>query len=161
MTTALHNLSHFEFEGLHNPDRIRVGIVFAEWNPRIIGALTEGAIDTLKKYGIQESNIVLQPVPGSFELVLGADLVTQYQNVDAVICIGCLIKGDTPHFEYISEAVSSGIMQLNIKYSMPFIFGVLTTLNEQQALDRAGGIHGNKGAEAAVAALKMIKIKER
>jgi 6,7-dimethyl-8-ribityllumazine synthase len=122
-------------------------------------ALLEGTKKTLKKHGAKESHIVIRHVPGSFELTLGAQFLAEYDDLDAVICLGCVIQGETPHFTYICQSVTQGITQLNLEYNIPFIFGVLTTLNQEQALERAGGKHGNKGDEAAVTAIKMAALQ--
>jgi 6,7-dimethyl-8-ribityllumazine synthase len=131
-------------------------IVVAEWNEEITEALYEGASSCLRSHGVQKTNIIRKNVPGSFELSLGALWMAEEKKVDAVICLGCVIKGDTPHFDYICQAVSYGITQASLKSGKPVIFGVLTTLNQQQALDRAGGKFGNKGEEAALSAIKML-----
>ena len=120
-----------------------------------------GAIETLVKHNVAERDIHLHHVPGSFELTKGADWLAQSRQVDAVICIGCVIRGETPHFDYICQGVTQGITQLNLKHPIPFIFGILTTENKEQAEDRAGGKHGNKGVEAAVSALKMVQMHRR
>ena len=137
---------------------MRIGIVVAEWNIAITGALRDGAIKTLKKNGVPEKNIVITYVPGSFELTLGAQLLCGNKKIDAVIALGCVIQGETRHFDFICDAVANGITNLNIKYNKPVIFGVLTPNTLKQAQDRAGGKHGNKGDEAAVTALKMLAL---
>lgn len=133
-------------------------IVVAEWNEEITEALYEGAYNGLIELGADRKNIQRVNVPGTFELTLGALRASQKKNVDAVICLGCVIQGDTPHFDYICQAVAYGITEVNIKTGKPVIFGVLTTLNKKQALERAGGKYGNKGEEAAVTAVKMVDI---
>jgi 6,7-dimethyl-8-ribityllumazine synthase len=138
---------------------MRFGIVVSDWNIDVTGALLDGAVKTLERYGTPEENIVIKHVPGSFELTLGAQFLAEYDDLDAVICLGCVIQGETPHFTYICQGVTQGITQLNLEYNIPFIFGVLTTDNQQQALDRAGGKHGNKGDEAAVTAIKMAALQ--
>lgn len=120
----------------------------------------QGAIDTLLKHGAKEENIVKRFVPGTFELPLGGQYFAEYDNVDAIILLGCVIQGETRHFDYICEGVSQGTKDLNLKFNKPFIFGVLTTDNQEQALDRAGGKHGNKGDEAAVTAIKMVALRD-
>jgi 6,7-dimethyl-8-ribityllumazine synthase len=159
MSSSQKNLS--QFEGIPTPDAkpYRFGIVWSEWNHEITGALKQGAYDTLLKAGALEENIVVKTVPGSFELTLGAQYVAEFTNVDAVICLGCVIQGETKHFDFICEAVAKGITDLNIKYNKPFIFGVLTPNTHQQAVERAGGEFGNKGDEAAVTAIKMLAMK--
>jgi len=131
-------------------------IVVAEWNETITESLYDGALTSLRSHGVKQENIIRKNVPGSFELSLGALWMAEKKNVDAVICLGCVIKGDTPHFDYICQAVSYGITQAGLKTRKPVIFGVITTLDQQQALDRAGGKHGNKGEEAALTAIKML-----
>ena len=137
-----------------------VGIVWAEWNTEITNALKEGAIKTLIENGVLKKNIIVKTVPGAFELTLGAQWIAEHTEAEAVICIGCVIQGETKHFDFICNAVAQGITDLNREFSMPFIFGVLTTDNLQQATDRAGGKHGNKGDEAAITALKMLALEE-
>ena len=138
---------------------MKIGVVVAEWNSEITFALLEGAVETLRKHGVKETDIIVRHVPGSFELTAGAQMMAEYASTDAVICIGCVIRGETPHFDYICQGVTYGLTQVSIQYKIPVIFGVLTTNNLQQALDRAGGKHGNKGVEAAVTAIKMITLK--
>lgn len=155
------NLSDYNPAEVPSGRDYRVGIVVAEWNREITDALAQGAIDTLREHGVEEENIQLVHVPGSFELTTGADLMlTTDEELDAVICIGCVIQGDTRHFDFICEAVSQGVTNVALKHEKPVIFSVLTTNDMQQAQDRAGGKHGNKGVEGAVTALKMIKLKK-
>lgn len=156
---ATKDLSNYDAEMVPDASEMIFGIVVAEWNPEITSALARGAIDTLIKHGAKENNVRLKYVPGSFELPLGAQYFAEHENVDAVIVLGCVIQGETRHFDYICSGVTQGIMDLNLKYNKPFIFGLLTTLNQQQAIDRAGGKHGNKGDEAAVTAIKMVSLK--
>ncbi len=156
MATAYQNLSECGFNGVPDASDMNVGIVVAEWNKEITEKLLEGACNTLERYGVKPENIIVKRVPGSFELTFGAKCLADKKNVDAVIVIGCVIKGDTPHFDYVCSGVTQGITELNLMYDVPFIFGLLTTDNMQQAKDRAGGKYGNKGDEAAVAAIKMI-----
>ncbi len=137
----------------------KIGIVVSEWNADITNALLEGARETLLKSGVSEDNIDVLYVPGSFELPWGARQIMKPGKKDAVICLGCIIQGETKHDEYIASAVASGIMQLGLMSGIPVIFGVLTTNTEEQAKDRAGGMHGNKGAESAVAALQMAIVR--
>ena len=156
MASHLKNLSDFTHTTVPNGSAFNMAIVVAEWNAKITGALYEGALQTLLKHGVKEENIFTSAVPGSFELTAAAEiLLNRKPNLDAVICLGCVIQGDTKHFDFICDAVAHGITNVGIKYSKPVIFGVLTTNDEQQALDRAGGKHGNKGDEAAITALKM------
>ncbi|RZL47714.1 MAG: 6,7-dimethyl-8-ribityllumazine synthase [Pedobacter sp.] len=156
MASHLKNLSDFSHTTIPSGEDFKIAIVVAEWNANITGALYQGAYDTLIKHGVKEKNISSFPVPGSFELPGAAEIIlSKKSKVDAVICLGCVIQGDTKHFDFICEAVANGITNVGIKYSKPVIFGVLTTNDEQQAIDRAGGKHGNKGDEAAITALKM------
>lgn len=136
----------------------RFGIVVSEWNDDVTEGLFNGAFDTLVDCGALPINIVRWNVPGSFELIFGAKQMIEKQNVDAVIAIGCVIKGETMHFEFVCEGVTQGIKDLNIKYDIPTIFCLLTDNNKQQSLDRSGGKHGNKGVEAAIAAIKMVTL---
>lgn len=156
MSSQHKNLSKFEGSEIKNAARYKFGIVWAEWNHEITHALYKGAYDTLIKHGVKPENIISKTVPGSFELTLGAQYLAQDSDIDAVIAIGCVIQGETKHFDFICDAVANGITNLNIKYNKPVIFGVLTPDNMQQAIDRAGGKHGNKGDEAAVTAIKML-----
>ncbi len=158
MASHLKNLSDFSHTTIPNGNTYKIAIVVAEWNAKITGALYAGALNTLLKHGVNEENIITAAVPGSFELTAAAEiLLTRQSNLDAVICLGCVIQGDTKHFDFICDAVANGITNVGIKHSKPVIFGVLTTNNEEQALDRAGGKHGNKGDEAAITALKMVE----
>jgi len=157
MATA--NLSAYDPDSVPDARNMRFGIVVSDWNRDVTRALLDGAVNTLKKHGTAEENIVVKHVPGSFELTLGAQWLAEYDDLDGVICLGCVIQGETPHFTYICQSVTQGITQLNLDYNIPFIFGVLTTLNLQQALERAGGKHGNKGEEAAVTAIKMAALQ--
>jgi 6,7-dimethyl-8-ribityllumazine synthase len=139
-----------------NLSKKRVAIVVAEWNEEITEALYDGAVNSLLENGLQRKNIIRKTVPGSFELSLGGLWMAQDKTIDAVICIGCVIQGDTPHFDYICQAVAYGVTEAGLKTGKPVVFGVLTTLNKKQALERAGGKLGNKGEEAAITALKML-----
>jgi 6,7-dimethyl-8-ribityllumazine synthase len=136
----------------------KIAIVVAEWNEEITESLYEGAVAGLVTGGVPKKKIIRINVPGSFELTLGAQRAAQQKDVVAVICLGCVIQGDTPHFNYICQAVAFGITEVNLKFNKPVVFGVLTTLNQKQALERAGGKLGNKGEEAAETALKMLAI---
>lgn len=156
---ATRDLSAYDINSVPSAENMKFGVVVAEWNIQITGALANGVMDTLKKHGAEEENISVKYVPGTFELPMGGQFFAEMDNVDAVILLGCVIQGETRHFDYICEAVSQGTKDLNLKYNKPFIFGVLTTNNEQQALDRAGGKHGNKGDEAAVTAIKMVDLQ--
>ncbi|HEY0744949.1 MAG TPA: 6,7-dimethyl-8-ribityllumazine synthase [Chryseosolibacter sp.] len=139
-----------------NLSKKRVAIVVAEWNEDITEALYEGALNSLREHGVRSQNIIRKNVPGSFELSLGGLWMAQDKTIDAVICLGCVIQGDTPHFDYICQAVAYGVTEAGLKTGKPVIFGVLTTLNKKQALERAGGKLGNKGEEAAITAIKMM-----
>jgi len=158
MATHLKNLSKTEGK-IPSAKKMKFAIVYAEWNPEVTHALRDGAIKTLLKHGADKKNISTHMVPGSFELTLGGQYLAEHSKADAIICLGCVIQGETRHFDFICDAVAQGITQLNIKYNKPFIFGVLTTQNQQQAIDRAGGKHGNKGDEAAVTAIQMLHLK--
>ena len=160
MATSLKNLSDYNIESVQNAENMKFGIVVAEWNNEITDALYKGAYNTLLKHGAKEENILKKYVPGTFELTLGAQLITENTDVDAVIVLGCVIQGETRHFDFICQGVTQGITRVNLDYNLPVIFGVLTTDNQQQALDRAGGKHGNKGDEAAVTAIKMVTLKQ-
>jgi len=135
----------------------KFAIVVAEWNEEITEPLFEGAYHALLELGAKKENILRANVPGSFELPLGAQRMADKKEIDAVICLGCVIQGDTPHFDYICQAVAHGIMKVNLKSNKPVAFGVLTTLNKKQALERAGGKLGNKGEEAAITVVKMLE----
>lgn len=153
------DLSDYDPETVPDAGKMRFGIVVSDWNRKVTHALLEAATITLKKHGATDNNIVIRHVPGSFELTLGAQFLAEYDDLDAIICLGCIIQGETPHFNYICQGVTQGITQLNLEYNIPFIFGVLTTLNLEQAMERAGGRHGNKGDEAAVTAIKMAALQ--
>jgi 6,7-dimethyl-8-ribityllumazine synthase len=153
------NLSDYDPEIVPDAREMRFGVVVSDWNSEVTRSLLTGAISTLKKHGTTDKNIVVKHVPGSFELTLGAQFLAEYDDLDAVICLGCVIQGETPHFTYICQGVTQGITTLNLEYNIPFIFGVLTTLNQQQALERAGGKLGNKGDEAAITAIKMAALQ--
>lgn len=156
---ATRDLSDYDLNSVPSAENMSFGIVVAEWNWHITSALAQGAIDTLKRHGAIDENIRVKYVPGTFELPLGGQFFAELDNVDSVILLGCVIQGETRHFDYICEGVTQGTKDLNLKYNKPFIFGVLTTNDEQQALDRAGGKHGNKGDEAAVTAIKMVDLQ--
>lgn len=156
MATSLKNLSSFKPEDLKDASGKTFGIAVSEWNSEITGALLEGALEALGKAGAQEDNIFISYVPGSFELPFGAQALIDKHKPDAVICLGCVIQGETRHFDFICQAVADGIMQLGLQHRIPVIFGVLTTNNLEQALERSGGKHGNKGFEAGITALKLI-----
>ena len=159
MATTEKNLSVYDPDAIPSAENMKFGIVVSEWNEEITGALQKGTYDTLLKHGVKAENIIIKHVPGSFELTLGAKLLVDYTEVNAVIALGCVIQGETRHFEFICQGVSQGITNLNLDYGIPVIFGVLTTDNLVQAKDRAGGKHGNKGDEAAITAIKMVALK--
>jgi 6,7-dimethyl-8-ribityllumazine synthase len=158
MATHLKNLSDFSHLQVPSGAPFRFGIVVASWNVAVTGKLFQGALDTLLKHGVAEENIIAVDVAGSYELIAGADLLLSNKNLDAVICLGCVIQGETRHFDFICNAVANGIAKVGIKHTKPVIFGVLTTENQEQALDRAGGKHGNKGDEAAITAIKIAQL---
>ena len=154
-------IKHSEFnpEDFPKAPAMKIGVVISEWNSEITTKLFNGAQETLLACGVKSKNIYRTDVPGSFELPLGAQLTFEENNCDAVICLGCVIRGETPHFDYICQSVAKGIMDLNLKFDVPFIFGVLTCDTIQQAHERSGGPSGNKGVEAAVTAMKMAALK--
>lgn len=145
---------------LKHPD-YKIGIVVSEYNSNITFSLRDAAIATLVNNGIQEKNILVEYAPGAYEMPMAAQWVSDHFKPEAVICLGCVVKGDTEHDVYINQAVASELMKLNTRKNRPFVFGLLTTNTMQQAIDRAGGIHGNKGEECAIAALKMLALHER
>jgi 6,7-dimethyl-8-ribityllumazine synthase len=161
MATTLKNLSEYNMDTIPEAKDMRFGIVVSEWNQDITLSLLEGAKSTLIRQGANPNHIKVGFVPGSFELTSGARLVAEAGTFDAVICLGCVIRGETPHFDYICQGVTTGITMLNASYPIPFIFGVLTTDTLQQAKDRAGGKHGNKGDEAAITAIKMVNLRRK
>jgi len=151
------DLSEYNLSSTVQATDKKIALVTAEWNFEITGAMEVACIDTLVKHGIKNSNIVRLSAPGSFELPFVAKQSILKHKADAVICIGCIIQGETRHFDFIAQACANGIMQLGLESNVPVIFGVLTTNNMQQAVDRSGGKHGNKGIEAAVACLKLLQ----
>lgn len=157
MASALHNLSDYDIHSVPDAAGMRIGIVVSEWNDRITSALLEGACRTLIRHGVREEDIKVRPVPGSFELIYGASRLVNSGLVDAVIAIGCVIRGDTPHFDYICQGVTQGLADLNKEGKIPVIYGLLTCNTLEQAQERCGGMLGNKGDECAVAAIKMVK----
>ncbi|MBO0952138.1 6,7-dimethyl-8-ribityllumazine synthase [Fibrella forsythiae] len=160
MSSADKNLSVFTVDNLPDISARRFALVVAEWNTEVTEALFQGAYDTLVKYGATAENVLRGNVPGSYELTLAAQWFAERPDIDAVICIGCVIQGETKHNDYINHAVAQGFTTVSLKTGKPVIFGVLTPNTQQQALDRAGGIHGNKGDEAAMTAIKMLGLKE-
>jgi 6,7-dimethyl-8-ribityllumazine synthase len=158
MTT---DLSRYDANQLPSADvlgRQRYAIVVADWNPEITYAMAQGAIDTFLKHGVPEDNIDVLHVPGTVELTYGAARLMKEERIDAVIVIGCVIQGETPHFDYVCQSVTQGVAALNAQGKVPVIFSVLTVLNQQQALDRCGGRLGNKGVEGAYTAIRMANI---
>ena len=160
MATSQKNLSDYDASEVPKAKNMKFAIVVSEWNSEITNSLAEGAYYTLIKNGASEDNITIKHVPGSFELAFGAKKCAEEDIYDAVICIGCVIQGETKHFDFICQSVTYGITELNLSYDIPIIFGVLTTNTLQQAKDRAGGKYGNKGDEAAVTAIKMVVLNK-
>ncbi len=161
MATELNNLSSYDPNTIPTGEGVRIGIVVSDWNSAVTDKLLRGTHDTLVKFGVKEDDIIIEHVPGSFELTYGAKVMIEHTNVDCVIILGCVIQGETPHFTYVCESVTQGITQLNLMHDVPVIFGLLTTNTLDQAKARAGGRHGNKGDEAAITALKMISIQSK
>lgn len=160
MATKNHNLSDYDINSVPDGKGMKVGIVVSEWNSNITGALLQGAMTTLMKLGVNEEDIHVETVPGSFELIFGSTQMAK-TDVDAVIAIGCVIRGDTPHFDYICQGTTYGLAHLNVTQDKPVIYGLITTNDMQQAIDRCGGCMGNKGDECAVTAIKMIAVSKR
>ena len=160
MATANKNLSNYDKNTIPNAKDFRFGIVVSEWNDHITEGLYNGTLAALLDCGAMQENIIRWNVPGSFELTLGGQFFAEYTDVDSIILLGCVIQGETRHFDFICQGVAKGATDLNIKYNLPVIFGILTTDNQQQALDRAGGKLGNKGDEAAVTAIKMVSLQK-
>ncbi|MEM9985806.1 MAG: 6,7-dimethyl-8-ribityllumazine synthase [Bacteroidota bacterium] len=160
MSDQPHDLSAIRYDGDQDHQQDRVVIVVSKWNPEVTGALFQGAKQVLIQEGLRPENILRYDVPGSYELPMGAEMaLSKYPKLDGVICLGCLVQGETRHFEFIAQAVAQGIMRVGIDHRKPVIFGVLTTDTQAQAQARAGGDLGNKGAEAAVALLEMIDLE--
>ncbi|HNZ71231.1 MAG TPA: 6,7-dimethyl-8-ribityllumazine synthase [Prolixibacteraceae bacterium] len=155
---ATRDLSEYDISSVPQVEGMKVGIVVSEWNYHITSALAKGAVETLLKHGLNDEDIIVRHVPGSFELTLGGQFFAEYTDVNAIILLGCVIQGETPHFDYVCQGVTQGAVLLNTQYNLPVIFGVLTTSTEEQALDRAGGRLGNKGVEAAITAIKMYDL---
>lgn len=158
MSSANKNLSDYSPKNLINVVDKTFAIVVSEWNEAVTESLFLGAYETLISHNVLADNIIRVDVPGSFELTLGAQKMAQKDEVDAVICLGCVIQGETKHFDFICDAVAHGITNVSLKYDKPVIFGVLTPNTQKQALDRTGGKYGNKGDEAAITAIKMLSI---
>ena len=161
MATVNKNLSEYDKNSIPNAKDFRFGIVVSEWNDSITEGLYKGAIEALLENQVPPQHIIRWNVPGSFELIYGSKKMLQTQNVDAVIAIGCVIQGQTKHFDFVCEGVTQGIKDLNVQTDIPVIFCVLTDNTMQQSIDRSGGIHGNKGTEAAIAAIKMAYIRQQ
>ena len=158
MATTLKNLSSYNPNEIPSAKKMKFGIVVSDWNQEVTHSLLRGALETLISHGAKEENILVKHVPGSFELTLGAQFMAEYADLDGVICLGCVIQGETRHFDFICQGVTHGITELNMNYNIPFVFGLLTTNNQEQAIDRSGGKHGNKGVEAAITAIKMAEL---
>ena len=156
MATSLKSLSQYSDKNILDISSKKFGIVVSEWNEQVTESLFSGAVETLLMHGAKKENIFRKNVPGSFELTLGAQWLAELEEIDAVICLGCVIQGETRHFDFICDAVAHGITNVSLKFNKPVIFGVLTPNTLQQALDRSGGKHGNKGDEAAITAVKML-----
>ncbi|KAF5083650.1 6,7-dimethyl-8-ribityllumazine synthase [anaerobic digester metagenome] len=160
MATTLKNLSSYNPNEIPSAKKMKFGIVVSDWNQEVTHSLLRGALETLISHGAKEENILVKHVPGSFELTLGAQFMAEYADLDGVICLGCVIQGETRHFDFICQGVTHGITELNMNYNIPFVFGLLTTNNQEQAIDRSGGKHGNKGVEAAITAIKMAALQK-
>lgn len=158
---ATTNLSAFDKSQLPDASNMRIGIVVSEWNSFVTENLLRGAVETLTECGATLDNIRIVHVPGSFELPSGAQLLIENRSVEAVICLGSVIRGETPHFDFVCQTTADGVKDVALKYNKPVIFGVLTDDNEAQARSRSGGAHGNKGVEAAVTAIKMVALKRQ
>ena len=162
MTEKKQNLSDYDLQDIPKVKGVKIGIAVAQWNRNITFSMKDAAIEVLQAQGVETDHIVVREVPGSFELPLAAQMMLEADsNLDAIICIGCVIQGETRHFDFICDAVSNGIMRVGLDYNTPVVFGVLTTNNMEQALDRAGGKHGNKGVEAAVSCLQMLALERQ
>ncbi|MFZ4543895.1 MAG: 6,7-dimethyl-8-ribityllumazine synthase [Saprospiraceae bacterium] len=161
MASTLKNLSSYDENVVPSGKDFSIGIVVADWNAHVTHKLYSACYETLIKHGVQESNILASQVPGAFELPVAAKIMLNARPFDAIVCLGCVIKGETQHDEYINHAVAQGLINLSIMSGKPIIFGVLTPNNEQQAVDRSGGLHGNKGDEAAITALRMIDLQKQ
>jgi 6,7-dimethyl-8-ribityllumazine synthase len=160
MATVNKNLSTYDKATIPNAKDFRFGIIVSEWNDTITEGLYEGAVSALTENGVSENNIIRWNVPGSYELVYGSKHMLQTQGVDAIIAIGSVIQGETKHFDFVCSATAHGIQELNVQFDTPVIFCVLTDNTLQQAIDRSGGKHGNKGVEAAIAAIKMAALRK-
>lgn len=156
MASNQKNLSDYSRKNIKDISESTFAIVVSEWNEEVTEALYQGAYETLVENGAKKEHIIRKNVPGSFELSMGAQWMAQEEAIDAVICIGCVVQGETKHFDFICDAAAHGITNVSLKYNKPVIFGVLTPNTQKQALDRAGGKYGNKGDEAAITAIKML-----
>lgn len=161
MASNQKNLSEYHLDAVPDLSNAKIGIIVSEWNEEITTALYNGCRKTLVELSVKKKNLLKINVPGSYELPAAAKMLIESKKMDAIICLGCVIQGETRHFDFICDAVANGIMELNLRYTTPVIFGVLTTNNLAQAQDRAGGKHGNKGVEAAVAAVKMMMLRKK
>lgn len=159
MATAEHNLSNYDPTSVPSGAGLRFALVVSEWNRDVTDALRVGAKETLLKHGVDPDHVMEHWVPGSFELALGAQILLERGGLDGVICLGSVVRGETPHFDFVCHGTTHGIMSVGLKYNVPVIFGVLTDDTMQQALDRSGGKHGNKGVDCAVAVLKMAALQ--
>ena len=158
MASELKNLSSYNKDEVPSGEKCSFGIVVSDWNDEITSKLLEGAVDTLLEHETDEKDILIEHVPGAYELPYGAKSLFNRKGLDAIICLGCIIQGETRHFDFIADAVANGIMKVSLDEDIPVIFGVLTTNNIEQARERSGGRLGNKGVEAAVTALKMAAL---
>lgn len=163
MSTADKNLSDLDYNFEEDPSDLRIALVKAKWNNEITDRLLEGALKALKRCGITDNHIRVVEVPGSYELPMGAQMLLDECDPlpGAVICLGCVIRGETSHFNFVSQSVSQGIKDVGLKYNVPVIFGVLTDDTKEQSIARSGGIHGNKGEEAAVSGIEMALLQRK
>ena len=161
MATSGKNLSYYDDNTLPDASKMRIGIVVSEWNREITEGLLKGAVNTLKELNVHDNNIEVHYVAGSFELALGSQYLFEYSNIDGIVALGSVIQGETKHFDFVCHGTTKGIMDVSLKYNKPVIFGLLTDNNMQQAIDRSGGKHGNKGIECAIACVKMIALKNK
>ncbi|MBL7962522.1 MAG: 6,7-dimethyl-8-ribityllumazine synthase [Flavobacteriales bacterium] len=159
MATAAHHLSTYDPAGVPDGSPYRVALVVSEWNREITDSLRRAAQHTLLHHGVLKENLIEAWVPGSYELAAGAQFLLERGGLDGVICLGSVVRGETPHFDFVCQGATQGIMAVGLKFSVPVIFGVLTDDTLQQARDRSGGRHGNKGVDCAIACLKMMALK--
>ena len=158
MATAYHNLSSYDADTMPDASGMKVAIAAAEWNAEITDALLKGAVDTLLRNGVKEENIYVARVPGTVELTFASQQMAEFYQPDAVIAIGCVVRGDTPHFDYVCAEASKGVAHVGLETGVPVAFGVLTTENIEQAVERAGTKSGNKGVDAAMTAIEMVNL---